>query len=248
VLTPSAGGSPTDDGEDHDYWRVFERVTERMRDWVPAVQRECNEAGSLLADLLATPRPERRRLVAADARYWTQALALRLLAEGENRPDERNELALLALEIASRSGDSVAIADLRAAAHCEIAAAHRRRGDLEAADAELAQAATLLGSSCDSLERAKLCRQLADLRRDQGRLDESLALLRRTAELLGEAGDVSEQAAALVEAGLLTFELSGPEAALAALRQAFELGARDLSPAQLRALLKALAVCQVLSS
>jgi hypothetical protein len=51
-----------------------------------------------------------------------------------------------------------------------------------------------------------------------------------------------------VEAGLLTFELSGPEAALAALWEAFELGARDLSPARHRALLKALVVCRVLSA
>jgi hypothetical protein len=248
MLKPPDDKGLTGDREDYDYSAVFERVAQRMRERLPAAEKERDEAGPLLAELLVATPPERRRLVAADARYWTPAVVLRLMEEGEGRPAERHELALLALEIAPRLGGSLEIADVQAAAHCEIAESYRWQGDLDAADAELAQAAKLLGSSCDLLTRAGLCHQLSSLRREQGRLDECLALMSRAADLLGEAGDVPEQAAALVEAGLLTFELSGPEAALAALWQAFELGACELSPERHRALLKALAVCRVLSS
>jgi tetratricopeptide (TPR) repeat protein len=247
VLNPPDSGSLTGDRADYDYSAVFERVAQRIRERLTAAEKERAEAGPLLAVLLATPLPERRQLVAADARYWTPAMVLRLMEEGESRPAERNELALLVLEIAPWLGDSLEIADVQAAAHCEIAEAHRRQGDLDASDTELAQAARLLGPSCDLLARAGLCHQLSSLRREQGRLDECLALMSRAADLLGEAGDAPEQAAALVEAGLLTFELSGPESALVALWRAFELGARNLSPAHLRALLKALVVCRVLS-
>jgi tetratricopeptide (TPR) repeat protein len=184
MLKPPDDRGLTGDREDQDYSAVFERVAQRMRERVPAAEKERQEAGPLLAELLAATPSERRQIVAADPRYWTPAVVLRLLEEGEGRPEERHELALLALEIAPRLSGSLEIADVQAAAHCEIAESHRSRGDLEAADAELAQAAKLLGFSCDLLIRAGLCHQLSNLRREQGRLDECLALMSRAADLL----------------------------------------------------------------
>jgi tetratricopeptide (TPR) repeat protein len=215
-----------------DYSSLWERIDETSRKAAARLRQERSEAEPLLRGLLRRPQQERLQLVRRSARHRSWALADLLLDEARSQPPElREELARLVLAMGSEGLAPHAermVADLLAAAECELAEALRLRGELAGAEEAFGRAAPHLHGSADTLGRAIFCHLLAALRRDQGRTDEALGLLVRAADLLEDSGNRNARAAVLVELGYLALDRGELERALAAFDDAGAQG-RNLS-------------------
>lgn len=214
-------------GGEIDYSALWDRIEKRNREAVVAFRKEREDALPLFRELLSSPAEERSALVREGRRFGNWSLADLLLAEARTRPpQEREDLARLALEVAERLRGlpERSVEDLRAAALCQLAEALRLRGDRPGAEIAFQEVSAFLVDSSDVLERANYCHLLAGLRRDQGRLDEALALLSRAADLLEEIGNLQARTSVLVEVGFLFLENGEAARALAAFDDAVSSG------------------------
>jgi len=162
------------------------RRTRKLQEQLMEADR--HEARRLCRELIDLPARDRLPLVCSDDRFRSFHLVKLLVEEGLWRrmrnPRQSMELAEVALAVAERldvrSFGETALRDLDAAAWAALATAHRRAGDLDAAERALRVAEVLLREgSGDPLERARLLLLKAALRRDQRRLDEARALVQR---------------------------------------------------------------------
>jgi tetratricopeptide (TPR) repeat protein len=215
-----------------DYSSLWERIDETSRKAAARLREERSEAEPLLRGLLRRPHDERLQLIRRSSRHRSWALADLLLDEARTRPPERREeLARLVLAMGAEGLQPHAervVADLLAAAECEVAESLRLRGELAGAEAAFGRSAPHLHGSADTLGRATFCHLLAALRCDQGRTDEALGLLVRAADLLEDSGNRNARSAVLAELGFLALDRGEPERALAAFDDAGAQG-RNLS-------------------
>ena len=215
-----------------DYSALWERIDETSRKAAARLREERSRAEPLLRGLLRRPQEERLQLVRRGSRHRSWALADLLLDEARSRPPEqREELARLVLAMGSEGLAPHAervVADLLAAAECEVAESLRLRGEPAGAETAFGRAARHLQGSEDTLARAGFCHLLAALRIDEGRADEALGLLVRAADLLEDSGNRNARAAVLAELGFLALDRGEPERALATFDDAGAQG-RNLS-------------------
>lgn len=149
--------------------------------------RERALAPSLVAEILGCLPGERRRRVVEHERFHTAAFVIQILERGRERlaeqPFDGLELIELGREAAQRLdpvvyGESI-LRDLRARARAYAGDAHRRCGDLAAAEEALRQAEDLLTDTGDPLEEARFFQLKAALLRDQRSFRDSQRLQRR---------------------------------------------------------------------
>lgn len=154
---------------------------ERHRD---EYEREQALAPSLIAELLGCLPEERRERVVEHERFHTAAFVIEVLEEGRERlaeqPFDGLELTELGREAAERLdvktyGESV-LRDLRARAWGYVGDAHRRCGDLPAAEQAFLVAELLLSETGDPLEEARFFQLKAALKRDQRSFEDSQRL------------------------------------------------------------------------
>ncbi len=149
--------------------------------------RERALAPSLVAEILGCLPRERRRRVVENERFHTAAFVIQVLEQGRQRladkPFDGLELIELGREAAQRLdpavyGESV-LRDLGARAWAYAGDAHRRCGDLPAAEEALLEAEGLLTDTGDPLEEARFFQLKAALLRDQRSFGDSQRLERR---------------------------------------------------------------------
>lgn len=168
--------------------RLFpEDLVEKLERRREEYAREKALAPSLVAEVLGCLSEERRRRVLDHERFHSAAFVMRVLEEGRQRladqPFDGLELIDLGRETAeridaSRYGQSVR-RDLRARAWAYLGDAHRRCGDLPAAEEAFCKAEALLEDTGDPLEEARFLRLKAALLRDQRSFHDSRRLQRR---------------------------------------------------------------------
>src|SRR6185295_3076586 len=119
--------------------RIWARLTARGVHLEAERAAELEQARPLFAELIAQPEDRRLATIAGDSRYWTLAVADRLLQATERAKAgatrAQTELALAILERleAARYGAST-VSGRQAVVWCHWADARRREGDPEAAE------------------------------------------------------------------------------------------------------------------
>ncbi|HEV7671451.1 MAG TPA: tetratricopeptide repeat protein [Thermoanaerobaculia bacterium] len=214
------------------YSGLFARLEGTVSGAREALARDRAAADALLKDLLRT-RGKQARLerLHAEPRFQSPALAESLLAEPAHDPEQRRDLAQLAIAILDLEPLDAAArrASLRAAAHIALGDALRALGDLSGAEAVLLFAPESIEQTGDVLDAADFCRTLGTLRRDQQRRDEAIALLSRAADLYEEIGQSEAEATTRVELGELCLQTGESGRALDAFLAALRLGPPDLA-------------------
>jgi hypothetical protein len=213
-----AEGTPADPrtGRDPFAWSSREKFTlddftldtgallERLTRAGEVLERERQELGLLLGEILDTPPAERLERL-AEARFQSFSLADALLTHSEVQDEELGrgdtvfveaadptELPTLALQIANRLDlarhPPSAIEDLKARAWTALGDAHLRSGDPASAEHALREGVkNLVRGSGDLLVEARMLELEADLRFDSGLTLEADALLRQATAHLKEA-------------------------------------------------------------
>lgn len=166
---------------------VSEELLQTLEQRRDAFDRERALAPSQIAEILGCLSSERRRRVSDHERFHTAAFVMRILEEGRGRLEEDPFVGLELLEIGretaerlepERYGESV-LRDLRARAWAYLGDAHRRCGDLAAAESAFLEAEVLLADTGDPLEEARFFRLKAALLRDQRSFRDSQRLQER---------------------------------------------------------------------
>lgn len=179
-------------------------LLERLTRAGEVLERERQELGMLLGELLDTPAAERSARL-ADPRFASFSLVDALLAQSEVQAEDLGlgdavfleeadptELPELALQIANRLDFArhppTSIEDLKARAWTSLGDAHLRAGDPESAAQALREGVkSLVRGSGDVLVEARMLELEADLRFDAGATLEADALLRQAISRLREA-------------------------------------------------------------
>jgi hypothetical protein len=180
------------------YDSTLDAALDRAAPTVAAVQSDRLQAAALWAILEGTPPARRHRLIAADPRFHSWALAARYLDAAADLRWQDTARGLdacrLALAIAERLPAAAYPAgldhDLRGRALGCLADALRLDDQLDAARRTLRQARSALGRGTrDPLERAALLRIEASLQLDTGHPAAAAALLRSAAAIYRTFGD-----------------------------------------------------------
>jgi tetratricopeptide (TPR) repeat protein len=189
---------------------VFDRSSEILDEQLPGLLQEIDEAASLLAEMLGTPGPERRELLASGVRF--RSLQLCQLLEERSReawfsdPARAVQLADLAVAVAERLDEAhygLPLAeDARASAWAHLGNASRIAADLHRAE-EALQAAEdhQRRSGGDAYTEALILSFKASLRTTQGRYDEAARLLDGAITVYRQARDRHEEGRAIIKKG-----------------------------------------------
>ena len=175
------------------------------------LERERQELGLLLGEILDTPAADRQARL-AEPRFASFSLADALLAHSEIQAEDLGmgdaafieeadptDLPLLALQIANRLDlarhPPALIEDLKARAWTALGDAHLRAGDPGSAEQALREGVkSLVRGSGDVLVEARMLELEADLRFDAGSTLEADALLRQAISRLREARETGRLA------------------------------------------------------
>jgi tetratricopeptide (TPR) repeat protein len=198
-------------GDEAAYDSAFAGSLARSGAGAAAIRAEQLQAAALWATIEGTPPPLRLKLIAADPRCHTWALASRFLdaaAQFHWQDTPRGlEACRLALAIAERLPEAAYPAglthDLRCRALASLADALRLDHQLEAAQARLLQAWEALGEGTgDPLERAALLRVEASLQTTLGDYAAAVARLRSAASIYRLYGDRHQEGRTLQKLAL----------------------------------------------
>jgi len=179
------------------------------------LEREREEAPSLLGSLVTLHSGQQRLLVRNSRRFQTWGLCELLIARGkeETYTDARHaeELLHLALAVTAHLAPAAYgrefVEDLRARGWGAIANARRCQRDLTASEEAFEEAfARLRRGTEDPLEKAMLFHLQASLRRDQQRAGESLSLSRRAIAVFQRLGQTQAIARALISSSIVHAE------------------------------------------
>lgn len=206
---------------------TFDRVWNRH---FAEAESERRESSARLDELLAVPPAERQRLLQTDARYRTWALADEALGSAPSllvldppQGRDRVELGLAVAEALDPAtyGERL-LADLQARGRSLLGEAHRRLGDLRAAERAFRRSEAALERSIDPAETARFEHLLGLLRRDQGRLPEARSHLDKAAAVYLEVGDRERSARPVASLGLTDLLADRIERAETRLRKALD--------------------------
>jgi tetratricopeptide (TPR) repeat protein len=197
-----------------------------------AFEREREQAGQLVQELL-NQSPERRRLLARNhVRFQTWAVCDHLL----NRSWELNfsaaaraeEIARLATEVGDLLDDSryghERVEDLRARAWAYLGNSRRILSDLAESESAFERAMCHLKEGTgEPMERAVILDLRASLYRAQRRFDEALRLLRRAVATFRELGETHRAGRSLMGMAFVHQVQGDPEEAIPLIYQAIDL-------------------------
>jgi len=183
---------------------------------------ETTRAAALFDNLLLLPFE--RQVDAIDrSEFSSPGFAQHLILKAEDEiedPDRAFHFANLSLSLLERLPPGPEILRLHARALCLVAAAQRRRGQVDVAADTLHHTAELLDvEPLTAQTRALFCTTFAAVRADQHRVDEALALLERACFIAESNGEWLELARARLAQGWLLLDELDHDEALVALRE-----------------------------
>lgn len=203
-----AGGGvrPGTETADRDYDAATSAVLARVQAAGREIDREREEAESLVVELLALPEGQQTLVAVNHRRYQTWSVADRVREEsfrvGMESPVRAVHLARLAVLLAERVDPAPASerlrCDLEVAAWAQLGNALRLRGELPEAEAAFGRARERIEHGTgDPLVEAGMLALHAALRNEQSRYRDAESLARRAYVLYGKVGDRHQQGRAL---------------------------------------------------
>jgi tetratricopeptide (TPR) repeat protein len=217
---------------EHEYGEALERSQRFILDRALALERERQEAPSLLAEILRHPPEQREAPLCHDRRFRTWGL-FELLVERSWEvcvpdPAYAEELGRLALRLSDCLETSLygaeLVHDLRARAWAYIGNARRLRADLLYAEKAFVQAHEhLLKGTGDPSERALFSHLKASLLRAQRRFDGALDLLHKAVTIFLKSGEPHQAGKSMITMSIVYNHRGYPDRALQVLSEALEL-------------------------
>lgn len=217
-----------------EYDAPFERSRAAVACRIAAVEADQTTARERMRELLALRADERaERIREQPARYAGPALAARLLDEARThlpgRPQSAHAVAALSQAVLQHAHPTPYVAELYARSLAHQANALRAQGELRLADQLFLTARFLLRAQggSDRLVRAELDAFEGSLRRAQRRLGEAESLLDRALVVYRDEERPVEAAEVLLRLGIVYREQRQPGRAIAVVREALAVFARE---------------------
>jgi tetratricopeptide (TPR) repeat protein len=228
--TASAATAPAADGSQYDaaVGQVFERIRQARR----RLETERAEACEALQELEAHSQARRRLLVQNRPGFQSWGVCEGLLARAEEGAALSVAWAELAVAVARQLDPArypaPSLHDLQARSWTALADAHRRRGELSAAEEALGSAWERLGRGTgDRVERARLLDAESSLRRAQGREREAARQLDRAIRLYHRTGQRHLWSRALIRQGHARVQAGDLEGGIELVHEALQGGDPD---------------------